>query len=204
MSRRHEPAHYPSMARQHIPCRITLYSNHNPHLHSSANPPIKAHNHDPRIPHHNTKIPYLLHHYFSTTKLQPNKTQHHNPPIPTPTRNTEKEKKPEMYNRFTPQQWEQRNLYAHERGISPPRNRHEEARPGYHVHDYNTVSRPASRPASPPRSSGLLQRRPRVSSIRGVPRMHGNMRGFVIDETFMPGGDWHESHRYRTGEYGWR
>ncbi|RYN62955.1 hypothetical protein AA0118_g5080 [Alternaria tenuissima] len=67
-----------------------------------------------------------------------------------------------MYNRFTPEEWEQENYYAYSRDISPPRNRHEEPRPGYHTNDYRTVS-PIRRGASG------LQRGPRVNSIRQPP-----------------------------------
>jgi len=59
-----------------------------------------------------------------------------------------------MYPRFTPEEWAQHNPYAYNRGVSPPRNRHEEPRRGYRSDDYRSVS--------PPYSTEL-RRRPRVT-----------------------------------------
>jgi hypothetical protein len=95
-----------------------------------------------------------------------------------------------MYPRFTPEEWERQNFYAYSRGISPPRNRHEEPRPGYYPHDYRSVS---------PRSYSMeLRRRPRVNSLR-QPRMHASLSdGYAFAEhgltmNMMPGWDWCES-----------
>ena len=47
-----------------------------------------------------------------------------------------------MYPRFTPEEWAQHHPYAYRRGVSPPRNRHEEPRRGYRSVDYRSVSPP--------------------------------------------------------------
>jgi len=91
-----------------------------------------------------------------------------------------------MYPRFTHEEWAQHNPYAYRRGVSPPRNRHEEPRRGYHPGDYRSVSPPYSME---------LRRRPRVNSNRG-PRMHPNLADPYAHDFFgsgmdmMPGGDW--------------
>jgi len=90
-----------------------------------------------------------------------------------------------MYPRLTPEEWAQHNPYAYRRGVSPPRNRHEEPRRGYHPGDYRSVS--------PPYSTEL-RRRLRVNSNRG-PRMHTSLTDpYMFGEhgwgVNMPGGHW--------------
>jgi hypothetical protein len=96
-----------------------------------------------------------------------------------------------MYPRLTPQEWARQNPYAYARGISPPRNRHEEPRQGYYTHEYRSVS--------PLNSSMGLRRRPRVNSAQRPRLQHADMaerygyrgrgRGWNVNN--VPGGQWY-------------